>query len=90
MRTLIVIPARMASSRFPNKPMALIHGKPMIQRVWEQAVASNLGDVIVACSERDVLDRIISLGGKAILTDQEQIEYLKQLKIKIILINLIV
>ena len=71
MRTLIVIPARMASSRFPNKPMALIHGKPMIQRVWEQAVASNLGDVIVACSEREVLDRIISLGGKAILTDPD-------------------
>ena len=69
MKTLILIPARMASLRFPNKPMALIHGKPMIQRVWEQAMASKLGEVIVACSEKEVLECIISLVGKAILTD---------------------
>ena len=69
MKTLILIPARMASSRFPNKPMALIYGKPMIQRVWEQAMASNLGEVIVACSEKEVLECILSLGGKAVLTD---------------------
>ena len=69
MKTLILIPARMASLRFPNKPMALICGKPMIQRVWEQAMISNLGEVIVACSEKEVLECIISLGGKAILTD---------------------
>ena len=69
MKTLILIPARMASKRFPNKPMALINGKPMIQRVWEQAIASNIGDVIVACSEKEVLECIISLGGKAVLTD---------------------
>ena len=37
MKTLIVIPVRMASRRFPNKPMALIGGKPMVQRVWEEA-----------------------------------------------------
>ena len=69
MKTLILIPARMASLRYPNKPMALICGKPMIQRVWEQAMASNLGEVIVACSEKEVLECIMSLGGKAILTD---------------------
>ena len=69
MKTLILIPARMASLRFPNKPMALICGKPMIQRVWEQAMASNLGEVIVACSEKEVLECIMSLGGKAVLTD---------------------
>ena len=40
MKTLIVIPVRMASRRFPNKPMNLIKGKPMIQRVWEQAESS--------------------------------------------------
>ena len=69
MKTLILIPARMASSRFPNKPMVLIQGKPMIQRVWEQAIASCLGDVIVACSEKIVFECITSLGGTAILTD---------------------
>ena len=61
MKTLIVIPARMASTRFPNKPMAIIEGKPMIQRVWEQAIFSNLGEVIVACSEKVVFDCISSL-----------------------------
>ncbi len=69
MKTLILIPSRMSSLRFPNKPMALICGKPMIQRVWEQAMASNLGEVMVACSEKEVLECIMSLGGNAILTD---------------------
>ena len=69
MKTLIVIPARMTSTRFPNKPMALLNGKPMIQRVWEQAVSSKLGDVIVACSEKVVRDHIRSINGKAELTD---------------------
>ena len=59
----------MASLRFPNKPMAIIAGKPMIQRVWEKAVESEVGEVIVACAEKEVLEFIISLGGKAILTD---------------------
>ena len=49
MKTIIVIPARMGSIRFPNKPMALIKGKPMIQRVWEQAKLANFASVIVAC-----------------------------------------
>ncbi len=69
MKTLIVIPVRMASKRFPNKPMALIKGKPMIQRVWEKAIFSSVGDVLVACSEKEVYDLIISLKGKAELTD---------------------
>ena len=69
MKTLIVIPVRMASKRFPNKPMAMIKGKPMIQRVWEQAISSGVGDVIVACGEKEVHDLITSLNGKAELTD---------------------
>lgn len=59
----------MASSRFPNKPMAIIAGKPMIQRVWEKALESKVGEVIVACAEKEVLELIISLGGNAILTN---------------------
>ena len=69
MKTLIVIPARMASIRFPNKPMALIAKKPMIQRVWEKAISSKLGDVIVACCDTEVRDLIMSLGGKVQMTD---------------------
>ena len=69
MKTLIVIPARMASLRFPNKPMALIDKKPMILHVWESAKKSKLGRVLVACSEQEVADCISSVGGEAILTD---------------------
>ena len=69
MKTIIMIPSRMASSRFPGKPMIKINGKPMIQRVWQQAINSNVGDVVVACSENEVFELITNLGGKAILTN---------------------
>lgn len=68
MKTIIVIPARMASERFPNKPMALIDGMPMIKRVWKKAIEADIGKVIVACSEKEVFDLIKSSGGKAIMT----------------------
>ena len=63
MKTIIMIPSRMASSRFPGKPMVKINGKPMIQRVWQQAINCNIGDVVVACSENEVFDLITNLGG---------------------------
>ena len=69
MKTAIIIPARMASQRFPGKPMVKINGIPMIERVWMQGINSKVGDVIVACSESEVFDLIISKGGKAIMTD---------------------
>ena len=69
MKTIIVIPARMASVRFPNKPMAMVDGIPMIQRVWEQAKKANIGSVLVACCEKEVFDLINSIGGKAKLTN---------------------
>ena len=69
MKILIVIPARMASTRFPDKPMALINKIPMILHVWERAKESNLGRVLVACCEDDVANCITSAGGEAILTD---------------------
>ena len=69
MKTAIIIPARMASQRFPNKPMAKINGIPMIERVWRQGIKSKTGDVYVACSEYEVFNLIISKGGKAIMTD---------------------
>jgi len=69
MKTAIIIPARMASQRFPNKPMAKINDIPMIERVWRQGINSKVGDVFVACSEYEVFNLIISKGGKAIMTD---------------------
>ena len=69
MKTLILIPARMASKRFPNKPMSMINKKPMIAHVWEKAQEANLGKVLVACCEKEVFECIQSFGGEAILTD---------------------
>ena len=71
MKTLIAIPARMASVRFPNKPMIMIDGKPMIQRVWEKAIEADLGKVVVACCEDEIFNLITSIGGQAILTNPD-------------------
>ena len=59
----------MESTRLPGKPMIKINGVPMVQRVWQQAVNSKIGEVYVACSEQEVYDLIQSIGGKAILTN---------------------
>ena len=69
MKSVVIIPSRMASSRLPGKPLMEINGIPMIQRVWQQAIKSNIGEVFVACSEIEVHDLILSNGGKAIMTD---------------------
>ena len=69
MKNVVIIPSRMASSRLPGKPLMEIDGVPMIQRVWQQAIESNIGEVFVACSEIEVHDLIVSNGGKAIMTD---------------------
>ena len=65
---LIVIPARMAASRLPNKPMALIAGKPLIEHVWARAVACAIAPVYVATDHQDIFDHITSLGGQAVMT----------------------
>ena len=69
MKNVVIIPSRMASTRLPGKPLIEIDGIPMIQRVWQQAIASKIGDVFVACSEIEVHDLIVNNGGKAIMTD---------------------
>ena len=69
MKSVVIIPSRMASTRLPGKPLMEINGIPMIQRVWQQAIESNIGEVFVACSEIEVHDLIVSNGGKAIMTD---------------------
>jgi len=48
---IIVIPARMHATRLPGKPLALIHGEPMIVHVWRRAMQAGIGPVVVACSE---------------------------------------
>jgi len=63
-KTLVVIPARLAASRLPNKPLADIWGKPMIVHVWEKAIAANVGPVIVACGDQEIFNAVKSLEAK--------------------------
>lgn len=63
-----VIPARYASTRFPGKPLALIHGKPMIQWVYERSIAAELQRVVVATDDQRILDAVTAFGGEAVMT----------------------
>ena len=67
--TIVVIPARMASTRLPGKPLADINGVPMIVHVWQRAVAANVGQVLVAAAENEIAEVIRRAGGDAIVTD---------------------
>ena len=64
----IVIPARYASTRLPGKPLLDIAGKPMIQHVYERAIASSADEVIVATDDQRVLEAVQDFGGEVVLT----------------------
>ncbi|MGH7020938.1 MAG: 3-deoxy-manno-octulosonate cytidylyltransferase [Brevundimonas sp.] len=70
MNPLIMIPARMAATRLPNKPLADIGGKPMIVRAWEQAALSGFR-VAVAAGDPEIVAAVEAVGGLAVLTDPE-------------------
>lgn len=63
-----VIPARYASTRFPGKPLALIHGKPMIQWVYERACQAGLQRVVVATDDERIRSAVEQFGGVAVMT----------------------
>ena len=62
MKFLAIIPARYASTRFPAKPLAMLGGKPVIQRVYEQ-VSQVLDDVFVATDDERILNAVEDFGG---------------------------
>ncbi|HYE50229.1 MAG TPA: 3-deoxy-manno-octulosonate cytidylyltransferase [Azospirillaceae bacterium] len=66
---IVVIPARLASTRLPDKPLADIHGAPMIVHVWRRAMEAGIGPVVVAAAEREIADAVEQAGGRAVLTD---------------------
>jgi 3-deoxy-manno-octulosonate cytidylyltransferase (CMP-KDO synthetase) len=68
MKPIILIPARMASTRLPGKPLADIAGEPMIVRVWKRAVAADIGPVVVAAGEREIAAAVEQVGGRAVMT----------------------
>lgn len=67
----VIIPARYASTRFPGKPLALLAGKPMIQHVWEKAIASKADAVAVATDDERIAAAVEKFGGKAIMTSPD-------------------
>ena len=71
MTSVIVIPARMASTRLPGKPLADIHGRPMIAWMVELAQAANVGPVLVAAAEEEVAEAARRAGAEAVMTDPD-------------------
>ena len=69
-KTAIIIPTRLAAQRLPNKPLKLINNKEMILHVYEAAVKSNVGEVIVATPDQKILETITKIGGKAVITKE--------------------
>ena len=70
MNILGVIPARYASTRFPGKPLAMICGKSMIQRVYEQAAYSkSLSKVVIATDDKRIFSHVVQFGGRVVMTD---------------------
>jgi 3-deoxy-manno-octulosonate cytidylyltransferase (CMP-KDO synthetase) len=67
--TLVLIPARMASTRLPNKPLAELCGAPMIVQVWRRAVEAGIGPVLVAADGPEIVEAIVAAGGEAVATD---------------------
>ena len=70
-KLIVTIPARLAATRLPNKPLADINGRPMIVHVWERVVAAigSVDQVIVAAGDAEIVDVMQSVGGRVVLTD---------------------
>jgi 3-deoxy-manno-octulosonate cytidylyltransferase (CMP-KDO synthetase) len=69
MKTVAVIPARMGSSRFPGKPLAPLHGRPMIEHVYKRTkLCPDLADVVVATCDIEIRNAVEAFGGKVVMT----------------------
>ncbi|HAU29638.1 MAG TPA: 3-deoxy-manno-octulosonate cytidylyltransferase [Rhodospirillaceae bacterium] len=66
---IILIPARLAATRLPNKPLADICGLPMVVQVLRRAEEADIAPVVVACAEQEIVEAVEKAGGRAILTD---------------------
>lgn len=67
MNPIIIIPARMGSTRLPGKPLALIHGRPMVLHVMDRAREAGIGPVAVAAAEPEIVAAVREAGGTAVL-----------------------
>ena len=71
MNPIVLIPARLAATRLPGKPLADIAGVPMIVRVLRQAQAAGVGPVAVAAGDSQILEAVQAAGGRCVLTDPD-------------------
>lgn len=71
MKTLIVVPSRYGSTRFPAKVLAELDGKPIVQWCWEAARGAGAGDVLIATEDQRVADAVRGFGGEAVLTSDK-------------------
>ncbi len=71
MKTLVIIPSRLSASRLPGKPLLKINGISMISHVFKKAEEANIGDVIVAAEDQEIVDDVKINGGEAILTSNK-------------------
>ena len=71
MKTLVIIPSRLSASRLPGKPLLKINGISMISHVFKKAEKANIGEVIVATEDQEIIDDVKKNGGQAILTKKQ-------------------
>ena len=71
MKTLVIIPSRLSASRLPGKPLLKINGLSMISHVFKRAEKANIGDVIVAAEDQEIIDDVKQNGGQAVLTSDK-------------------
>ena len=70
MKTLTIIPSRLAASRLPGKPLLKIKGLSIISHVFRRAQEANIGEVVVATEDQEIVDDVMKNGGRAILTSK--------------------
>ena len=68
MKTLTIIPSRLSATRLPGKPLLKINGLSIISHVFRKAQEANIGEVVVATEDQQIVDDVIKNGGKAIIT----------------------
>ena len=71
MKTLIIIPSRLSATRLPGKPLLKINGLSIISHVFKKAEKANIGEVIVATEDKEIVDDVEKNGGQAILTQNQ-------------------
>ena len=68
MKTLIIIPSRLSATRLPGKPLLKINGLSIISHVYKKAEEANIGEVIVAAEDQEIIDDVMQNGGRAMIT----------------------